>query len=72
MSLSYAPEVSTVSGTGASFKGGYFLNGNTLTVSQSLTFNKRVYQTEDWGSFREAVITQNKIANEPVIMKIEN
>ena len=70
--ISYVPETSTVSGTGASFKGGYFLNGNTLTISESLIFNKRVYKTEDWGSFREAVISQNKIASEPVILKIEN
>ena len=67
----YSPQTSMMSGTGASFKGGYEFGEKTLTVSQNLKFNKRVYDPDDWGSFREAVITQNKIAEEPVILKVE-
>jgi transglutaminase-like putative cysteine protease len=70
-SVVYAPQVSMTSGTGASFKGGYDFAEKTVTVSENLKFNKRVYDPEDWGSFREAVKTQNKIAEEPLILKIE-
>ncbi len=70
--LIYQPDTPMMSGTGASFKGGYSMEGKTLTVAENLKFMKRIYEPEDWGSFKEAVESQNKIANEPVILKIEN
>ncbi len=70
-SVVYSPETPMVSGTGASFKGGYEFAEKSVSVSQNLKFNKRVYNPEDWGSFREVVKIQNKIADEPVILKIE-
>ncbi len=70
--LIYQPDTPMTSGSGASFKGGYDLEGKTLTVVENLKFKKRVYEPEDWGSFKEAVLAQNKIAQEPVILKIEN
>jgi transglutaminase-like putative cysteine protease len=70
-SVIHSPQVSTMSGTGASFKGGYAFTQNAITISENLKLNKRIYDPEDWGSFREAVITQNKIAEQPLILKIE-
>jgi hypothetical protein len=69
--LDYQPELSMTSGTGASFKGGYSLDGKTLSVSENLKFKKRIYEPEDWGSFREAVKMQQAIMNEPVILSIK-
>jgi hypothetical protein len=71
VSLVYTPSTAMLSGSGASFKGGFELDKNSLKVGENLKFNKRVYGPEDWGSFKEAVITQNKIAEEPIILKIE-
>ena len=68
--IAYQPEVSMSSGTGASFKGGYFIDGKTLTVSENLKFKKRIYEPEDWGSFRKAVKMQKAIMNEPIILSI--
>lgn len=71
VSIASLPATEMVSGTGASFKGGYQVEGSQLTVVQDLSFNKRIYDPQDWGSFREATMMQNKIAREAVILKIE-
>jgi transglutaminase-like putative cysteine protease len=70
-SVIYAPQTSMISGTGASFKGGYDFGEKMVTVSENIKFNKRVYDPEDWVSFREVVKTQTKMAEEPLILKIE-
>ncbi len=70
-SVVYTPELKDMSGTGASFKGGYIIEGNKLNVGASIKLKKRIYEPEDWGSFREAVASQNQMANEPIILKIE-
>ncbi len=66
----YVPETPASSGEGASFKGGYQIEGNTVKVSETLKFKKRIYNPEDWGSFKEAVLNQKKIMDEPVILSI--
>lgn len=68
--IAYVPEVHMVSGEAASFKGGYSINGNILSVSETITLRKRIYQPEEWGVFREVVANQKKMAEEPVILKI--
>ncbi|RLD61956.1 MAG: transglutaminase [Bacteroidetes bacterium] len=68
--IAYQPELSMSSGSGASSKGGYLLDGKKLTVSEILKFKKRIYRPEDWGSFREAVKMQQAIMNEPIILSI--
>lgn len=71
VSIAYLPVTSMMSGTGASFKGGFEVENDTLSVGVNLTFKKRIYDPTDWGSFREAVASQNKLAEEPVILNIE-
>lgn len=71
VSVVYLPSVDMMSGTGASFKGGFEVENNNLSVGANLTFKKRIYDPEDWGSFSEAVATQNKLAEEPVILNIK-
>ena len=70
-SIAYLPATSMSSGTAASFKGAFELDGKQLRVTENMKFRKRVYDPGEWGSFREAVMSQNKIASEPVILKIE-
>jgi len=72
VSVGYLPSTSLMSGTGASFKGGFRVKDKSLTVTEIIKFNKRVYEPGDWGSFREAVASQNKIAEEPVILLIND
>ncbi len=64
----YIPDTPTSSGSGASFKGGYQIDGKSVKVSETLKFKKRIYNPEDWGSFREAVLNQKKIMDEPVVL----
>ena len=68
----YLPSTELMSGTGASFKGAFTVEGNELTVTENLKFKKRIYDPEDWGSFKSAVESQNKIATEPVILKVQH
>jgi transglutaminase-like putative cysteine protease len=70
-SVAYLPSSPASSGTGASFKGGYSLEGSQLKLTENLVFKKRIYDPEDWGSFREAVMAQDKLASEPVILKFD-
>ncbi|HPE56653.1 MAG TPA: DUF3857 and transglutaminase domain-containing protein [Bacteroidales bacterium] len=65
----YLPSTELMSGTGATFKGAFYVEGDQLTVSENMKFKKRIYDPEDWGSFKSAVVSQNKIAEEPVILK---
>lgn len=71
VSVAYLPSTDLMSGSGASFKGIFAVEKNILTVAENMKFNKRIYDPEDWGSFKQAVESQNKIAGEPVILKIE-
>ena len=66
----YIPDTPMSSGPAASFKGGYKVEGDKLMVFENLKFKKRIYEPDDWGSFREVVMMQKKIAEEPVILEI--
>ncbi|MCF8369465.1 MAG: DUF3857 and transglutaminase domain-containing protein [Bacteroidales bacterium] len=68
--VEYLPSTEIMSGTGASFKGGFYVEGNQLEVTENIKLNKRIYVPEDWGSFKSAVDSQQKIASEAVILKI--
>lgn len=71
VSTGYLPATSMSSGPGASFKGAFYVEGSQLKVTQHAKFNKRIYEPEDWGSFREAVQSQMKVAGEPVVLKVD-
>jgi hypothetical protein len=67
----YLPEAEGFSDSPAGFEGEYMLSksGNSLTVNEKVTLNKRIYEKEDWDAFRRAVAAQQKFSNEPVILK---
>jgi hypothetical protein len=63
------PVSSNSSGSGAFYEGTIRQEGNILTVSQKATYFKRIYEPEDWPSYRQAVESQNDFAETPVILK---
>lgn len=69
MTIKSKPEAKQLTGSGADFESSYVLDGNTLKFTQKVVLKKRVYQPEDWQSFRDAVKYQNEFANTPVILK---
>jgi len=69
--ISYLPSTALLNGPGTSFQGGFFVVDNTIRVTENMKFHKRIYEPEAWRSYREAVLSQNKIASEPVILERE-
>jgi hypothetical protein len=65
----HAPYSKNTNGSGASFEGSIEQNDNTLSVYQKAVYPKRIYDPEDWPSYREAVKLQNEFAENPVILK---
>ena len=67
----YSPEAQTGDGTGAQYHGIIKRENNSMTFAFNASFPKRIYQPEDWDSFRKAVAYQNLLATEPVIVKFK-
>ena len=68
--LSWAPTISKVGGSGATFEGSYSFSGNQLLLIEHADFNKRIYSAEDWPSYRSAVKMQKTMAENPVILTL--
>ncbi|MCX6235402.1 MAG: DUF3857 and transglutaminase domain-containing protein [Bacteroidetes bacterium] len=64
----YAPSIQQSDGSGASYEIGIKQSGRTIEFHERVTLKKRVYDASDWPSFRAAVMEQNQIAQEPVIL----
>ena len=73
-SIVYKPEAETFADGTASFEGSYELSPDSqnLRMSQTLNFNKRIYEASEWPSFRKATLSQTKFIDEPVILKKTN
>ncbi len=56
----------------ASFTGKISLDGNSLSVSEKVTLGKRVYEAEDWEMFRKVVQNQQKFAETPLVIQLNN
>ena len=67
----YAPEAKSGSGSGAQYHSMMRRENDTMTFTFSASFPKRIYQPEDWDSFRAAVACQNQLASDPVIVKVK-
>ena len=67
----YKPEPDSGEGSGAQYAGMIKRENNILKFTFSASFAKRIYQPEDWNSFKAAVAYQNLLAVEPVIVKIK-
>lgn len=67
----YSPEAKSGNGSGAQFNGMIKRENNAMTFSFNASFPKRIYQPEDWDSFKEAVAYQNQLVSEPLIVRIK-
>ncbi|MBC8314805.1 MAG: DUF3857 domain-containing protein [Bacteroidales bacterium] len=56
----------------ASIKAGYQLNGNELRFTEQISLGKRIYKPEEWSEYKTVVENQNRFAEEPVIVEINN
>ena len=67
----YSPSAETFSDETASFEGSYemSLEGNVLRMNQLANYNKRIYEADEWPSFRKATLAQQKFIDEPVVLK---
>ena len=52
----------------ASFGCGFQMEGNKLSFGEQAIFSKRRYEAEDWPAFRAAAMSQQKVAETPVIL----
>ncbi|MBR4774079.1 MAG: DUF3857 domain-containing protein [Bacteroidales bacterium] len=62
------PMVDGVADPAAAFGCGFQMEGNKLTFGEQVVFSKRVYEAQDWMSFRAAAMNQLKVAETPVIL----
>jgi transglutaminase-like putative cysteine protease len=67
----YKPEAETFSDGTASYEGSYemSLEGNILRMSQLANYDKRIYEAQEWPSFRKATLAQQKFIDEPVVLR---
>ena len=69
--LVYATKPESGDGSGAQYYGVIKRENDALKFAFNATFPKRVYQPEDWESFRKAVAYQNLVGSEPIIVKVK-
>jgi hypothetical protein len=69
--IAYRPEAETFADSTASFEGRYemSLDNQTLRLSLTANFNKRIYEPGEWPSFRKATLAHTKFADETVVLK---
>ncbi len=67
----YSPSAESGDGSGAQYNGMIKRENETLKFTLNASFPKRIYQPEDWDSYRKAVAYQNLLASEPVIVKVK-
>jgi hypothetical protein len=68
----YLPGKKNKTGNVCSFHGGYDLKDQTLTLNEKIVLGKRIYDAKDWPEFRDAVLSQNSFADDPVVIRIQN
>jgi hypothetical protein len=71
-SMHYKSEPESVTGKYSRWEGNYSMMDKTLLMHQKIELDKRVYDPEDWPDFRKVVMNQNTMAEDKVILKIEN
>ena len=55
------PKTNDISGTGADIKTSLNKKGKSLFIDTTITLKKRIYQPEDWESFRKVISEFNKL-----------
>jgi len=67
----YSPQAQSGNGSGAQYNGMIKRENDMLKFAFNASFPKRIYQPEDWDSFKKAVAYQNLLAVDPVIVKVK-
>jgi hypothetical protein len=67
----YSPVAESGEGTGAQYNGMIKRENEILKFTLNASFPKRIYQPEDWDSYRKAVAYQNELALDPMIIKVK-
>jgi hypothetical protein len=68
----YLPKTKNTTGEVCSFLGGYQLTDQKLTLDEKIVLGKRIYDARDWKEFRDAVVSQNSYADDPVVFQLQN
>ncbi len=63
------PELKTVKGSGADFKGNIYKKGKSIFINLTIKLKKRIYQPEDWESFKNAIKQFKKIKDNFIIIR---
>ena len=63
------PEYDSIDSTGALFNANYSIQNDTLFFEMNLEFKKRVYEPEDWKSFRGSIKSCKEMANDKIVLK---
>lgn len=71
VTIAWQPETVSVSGSGADFELNMNPAGNQVAISLTARYKKRIYQPEDWASFRAALTAQETLAKQPLILKLK-
>lgn len=69
--LVYQPRIKTVRGSGADYQIDIQTDQKKLSIRQEAVYKKRIYQPEDWASFRSAVMAQKDLSKAPLILKLK-
>jgi hypothetical protein len=69
--LVWKPELKQVDSEAATFEGTIEQKDNSLVLTEKMNYNKRIYQPEEWHGYRDAVLMQKKIIENPVILKLK-
>ena len=56
-------------GDAATIKASMQIQDNQITISQTASYNKRIYQADEWSNFKEVVKAQRKFKDYPLILK---
>ncbi len=63
------PKLKKIKGSGADFKGSILKKGRRIFINSTITLKKRIYQPEDWESFRDSLGEFRKIENSFLIIR---
>ena len=66
-----SPLAESGDGSGAQYSGMIKRENDMLKFTLNASYPKRIYQPEDWDSYRKAVAYQNELSSDPLIVKVK-
>ena len=62
-------KLNEIKGSGANFSGSIIQKGNTIRIKKSIVLKKRIYQPQDWQSFKESIREFKKPEENLLVLK---